>query len=451
VSRSLAIQARGLSKRYSLQSIAAQVEYRTLSEQIANCVSYPWRWLTQPKRTAENPGWFWALQDVDFDVQHGEVIGIIGRNGNGKSTLLKILSKITAPTRGYADMQGRVCSLLEVGTGFHPELTGSENIFLNGSILGMTRREIQNKYDAIVAFSEVEQFLNTPVKRYSSGMRVRLAFSVAAHMDPDILIIDEVLAVGDLAFQQKCLKRMSEFASTGRTILFVSHNMPAVESICKRTLLISQGQIVEDGETHAIVAKFVRSMTQQQLDLGSAEISLQDHTQRNRGSENILKRLRILDASGTPSCAIPLGSPCCIEIAFQSSTFKQGLAFSVTIHSDSGQRIGILHSRIQSRVVTQGEQRGVVRCQLDELPLLPGVYSLDIAVGTWDQVLDSIDQVAQISVLPTDYYQTGELPSTRHGVVVLQAHWTCIPAESIHPIPNLAVSDVSMPISNIHG
>ena len=179
----MAIRAQGLSKRYLLQSLASQAEYQTLSEQLASCASLPWRWLTR-QTVRESQGWFWALRDVDFDVQHGEVIGIIGRNGNGKSTLLKILSKITAPTHGHADMQGRVCSLLEVGTGFHPELTGSENIYLNGSILGMSRREIRQKYDAIVAFSEVEQFLNTPVKRYSSGMRVRLAFSVACPYGP---------------------------------------------------------------------------------------------------------------------------------------------------------------------------------------------------------------------------------------------------------------------------
>ncbi len=202
MSGSIAIKARGLSKRYSLESLESSVEYSTLAEQLAACASFPLRWMTG-KLPQKSRGWFWALQDIDFDIRHGEVIGIIGRNGNGKSTLLKILSRITAPSRGSAEMQGRVCSLLEVGTGFHPELTGSENIYLNGSILGMSRREIRRKYDEIVAFSEVEQFLNMPVKRYSSGMRVRLAFSVAAHLDPDILIVDEVLAVGDLAFQQR--------------------------------------------------------------------------------------------------------------------------------------------------------------------------------------------------------------------------------------------------------
>ncbi|MFN8447797.1 MAG: ABC transporter ATP-binding protein [Anaerolineae bacterium] len=203
---------------------------------------------------------FWALQDVSFEVKQGEVLGIIGRNGAGKSTLLKILSRITKPTVGYAEVYGRVGSLLEVGTGFHPELTGRENIFLNGAILGMTRREIQRRFDEIVDFAEVEQFLDTPVKRYSSGMYMRLAFAVAAHLDPEILIVDEVLAVGDAKFQEKCLGKMSEVAKGGRTVLFVSHNMNAVEELCTCAMLLNRGHIVQySNDVRAIITRYLKS------------------------------------------------------------------------------------------------------------------------------------------------------------------------------------------------
>src|SRR5215469_5191890 len=202
---------------------------------------------------------FWALKDISFEVEQGEVLGIIGRNGAGKSTLLKILSRITEPTRGRALLRGRVASLLEVGTGFHPELTGRENIDLNGAILGMRRAEIRRKFDEIVAFAQVEKFLDMPVKRYSSGMYVRLAFAVAAHLEPDILVVDEVLAVGDIAFQRKCLGKMGEVAGEGRTVLFVSHSMPAIKSLCSRALLLEGGKLVIDSDPDTAIAAYLRS------------------------------------------------------------------------------------------------------------------------------------------------------------------------------------------------
>ncbi len=419
----IAIKACGLAKRYALQTVSSPIEYQTLSDRLVELSQFPWRFLTGKNPRAES-AWFWALRDVDFEVRQGEVIGIVGRNGNGKSTLLKILSKITSPTQGYADLTGRVCSLLEVGTGFHPELTGSENIYLNGSILGMTRREIQTKFDAIVAFSEVEQFLHMPVKRYSSGMRVRLAFSVAAHLDPDILIVDEVLAVGDLAFQQKCLQRMSEFASTGRTVLFVSHNMPAIESLCPRTMLVSNGRIVADGPTNEVVPQFIKSMVRSEDGLDRAETDLCGHPRRTRSSKEILKTLRILDESGALSTGLPLGSACAFELSFHSQGIPSGLGFSIALSTPQGQRIGVLHSRIHARMVTNGEQSGVVKCVVDDLSLLPGEYIVDVAVGTWDKVLDSIDGAARITVLPTDYFQSGELPNSNQGALALKCRWS---------------------------
>lgn len=419
----LAVKACGLAKRYSLQRTSSPSEYQTLSDRLVEFSRMPWQLLSGTKARTEHE-WFWALRDVDFEIRPGEVVGIVGRNGNGKSTLLKILSKITSPTQGYADLTGRVCSLLEVGTGFHPELSGSENIYLNGSILGMSRREIQKKFEEIVSFSEVEQFLHMPVKRYSSGMRVRLAFSVAAHLDPDILIVDEVLAVGDLAFQQKCIQRMSEFASTGRTILFVSHNMPAIESLCQRTMLVSGGRIVADGPTNAIVPQFIKSMISSPDGLDHAETDLSVHPRRVRNSKEILHKLRILDDMGKPSTGIPLGTACSFELSFQSQGLPRGLGFCIALSTTQGQRVCVLHSRIHSRMVTDGEQSGVLQCQVDELPLLPGEYTLDVSVGTWDKVLDSVEGAARITVLPSDYFGTGELPNAQQGVFALKSRWS---------------------------
>jgi len=251
----VAIRAEGLGKRYRIG--APQARYRTLRETLTNMANAP---LTRPHPTSQrsnadraNDGHVWALKDVSFEVKRGEVVGIIGRNGAGKSTLLKILSRITEPTEGTVDLYGRVGSLLEVGTGFHPELTGRENIYLNGAILGMKRAEIERRFDEIVAFAEVEKFVDTPVKRYSSGMYLRLAFAVAAHLDPDILLVDEVLAVGDAAFQKKCLGKMEQVSHAGRTVLFVSHNMAAVRMLCAQSILLEEGRVACFGDTGTVI------------------------------------------------------------------------------------------------------------------------------------------------------------------------------------------------------
>jgi lipopolysaccharide transport system ATP-binding protein len=246
------IKVLGMGKRYRLGQVQG---YKTLRESLTG-------WLSRPLRrraTGPDPEEFWALRDISFEVKPGEVLGIIGRNGAGKSTLLKILSRITSPTEGFADLSGRVASLLEVGTGFHPELTGRENIYLNGAILGMSSAEIRRKFDEIVAFSEVEKFLDTPVKHYSSGMYTRLAFAVAAHLEPEILIVDEVLAVGDAQFQKKCMGKMGDVAREGRTVLFVSHNMPAVANLCSRAILLTRGRVAADGPAQEIVNRYISS------------------------------------------------------------------------------------------------------------------------------------------------------------------------------------------------
>jgi lipopolysaccharide transport system ATP-binding protein len=247
----VAVRARGVGKRYR---IGVQQRYRSLRDVLANAVTRPFK-----RGGVDAKGVFWALEDVTFDIEHGAAIGVIGRNGAGKSTLLKILSRITEPTNGQVDISGRVGSLLEVGTGFHPELTGRENIFLNGAILGMVKAEISRKFDEIVAFSEVERFLDTPVRHYSSGMYTRLAFAVAAHLEPEILIVDEVLAVGDAAFQRKCLGKMGDVATAGRTVIFVSHNMGAINRLCKSVIWLDKGRLIELGPTDDVVARYLSS------------------------------------------------------------------------------------------------------------------------------------------------------------------------------------------------
>ncbi|MBM4423653.1 MAG: ABC transporter ATP-binding protein [Chloroflexi bacterium] len=248
----VAIRVENLSKQYR---IGQREPYKTLRDTLAEAFMAPLHAFRSNGRTASEM--IWALRDVSFEVKHGEAVGIIGRNGAGKSTLLKILSRITEPTTGRAVIHGRVGSLLEVGTGFNPELTGRENIYLNGAILGMKRREIERKFDEIVAFAELEKFIDTPVKRYSSGMYMRLAFSVAAHLEPEILVVDEVLAVGDVEFQKKCLGKMGNVAEEGRTVLFVSHNMPAITALCSRAILLKQGAVAADGYSHDVVGEYL--------------------------------------------------------------------------------------------------------------------------------------------------------------------------------------------------
>lgn len=263
-----AISVANLSKKYKIGTPQFGA-YRSLREEITHTVTAPFRSLLSrngheevrrsTQKVKQSTDTIWALKDVSFEVKPGEVVGIIGRNGAGKSTLLKILSRITEPFSGRVEIHGRVCSLLEVGTGFHPELTGRENIYLNGAILGMSHRELKNRFDEIVAFSEIERFLDTPVKRYSSGMYVRLAFAVAAHLLPEILVVDEVLAVGDAAFQKKCLNKMQDIGHTGRTVLFVSHNMPAVTRLCSRVVLLNEGQVSSDGPAQVVTSEYLRS------------------------------------------------------------------------------------------------------------------------------------------------------------------------------------------------
>ena len=309
----LAIKVNNLGKQYH---IGAVQEQESTWQSITNSVTAPFRRagnLLKGRATgaAELNDAFWAVKDVSFEVSRGEIVGIIGRNGAGKSTLLKLLSRITEPTSGYADIYGRIGSLLEVGTGFHPELTGRENVFLNGAILGMVRSEIERKFDEIVEFSEVSRFIDTPVKHYSSGMQMRLAFAVAAHLDPEILVIDEVLSVGDAAFQKKCLDKMEEVEGQGRTVLFVSHNMPAVTRLCGRAILLDQGQILKDGPSSDVVSVYLNS------GLGVMSAREWPDVAKAPGNEIVrLRAIRVKTEAGEVQDAMDIRQPVGLEMEF---------------------------------------------------------------------------------------------------------------------------------------
>jgi lipopolysaccharide transport system ATP-binding protein len=331
------IKVSNLGKKYIIahDQPRRRREYRRFSEEVAAALTWPARMLGasrnghangQPKREE-----FWALRDVEFEVQQGEVVGIIGRNGAGKSTLLKLLSRITEPTTGRIELRGRVASLLEVGTGFHPELTGRENIFLNGAILGMSKAEIKRKFDEIVAFAEVERFLDTPVKRYSSGMHVRLGFAVAAHLEPEILIVDEVLAVGDADFQKKCLGKMRDVSTCGRTVLFVSHNMGAIRTICQRCILVANGRIDLDGEPAAIVTRYLNKNT--------VEISeyIPDPKKGLPGNELVrLLGIAVRGEGGAVGPAFPVDMPIKIEVKYRILQPVSGLRIGLQISGPDG-------------------------------------------------------------------------------------------------------------------
>jgi homopolymeric O-antigen transport system ATP-binding protein len=328
---------------------------------------------------------FWALRDVSFEVKQGEVLGIIGRNGAGKSTLLKILSRITEPDRGRAILRGRVASLLEVGTGFHPELTGRENIFLNGAILGMKRAEIKAKFEEIVAFAEVERFLDTPVKRYSSGMYVRLAFSIAAHLEPEILIVDEVLAVGDAEFQRKCLGKMGEVARGGRTVLFVSHNMAAVRSLTTRGILLDVGRVAACGTSEQVIQHYTL--------LTSRPAALQACRKWGKGTHTAIREVHLLDKDGCPAAQYIPGAPLRLEVVIDTDGTR-GLSLELFLTDAVRARLGLV-STYQFHGQTLPEKIGRYRAtvSLDPLWLASGNYSFDVATSMvnsdWDHIVES--------------------------------------------------------------
>lgn len=372
MSDDIAIRVNGLGKKYRISHETAS--YKTLGETITRAARAPFRRLTgeAPSRSTEE---FWALKDVSFEVKRGEVVGIIGRNGAGKSTLLKILSRITTPTEGTIEVHGRIGSLLEVGTGFHPELSGRENIYLSGSILGMKRSEIDAKFDEIVKFAEMEKFLDTPVKRYSSGMYVRLAFAVAAHLEPEILIVDEVLAVGDAAFQKKCLGKMGDVAKEGRTVLFVSHNMVAVKSLCSRALLLRDGRVAFEGQVEPAIDTYLkggRSLSYRKT--WDADI------ERPHNSSVAINQIAITGSSGTGLQEIHTDTPFNIEVDFEVFSESSTVGLTVIMYDEEERcvlsSINNLEKEWYSKLMPKGRYRST--CTIPGNFFNNGKYSIDI-------------------------------------------------------------------------
>ena len=416
-----ACRAERLGKRYRVSRAAPRGNfgYRTLQEELVRLATAPWRRFRN-RPSAEQSEDFWAIRDADFEIQRGEVVGIIGRNGAGKSTLLKILSRITKPTTGRVELQGRVGSLLEVGTGFHPELTGRENIYLNGAILGMSRREIDRNFDEIVAFAEVERFLDTPVKRYSSGMYVRLAFAVAAYLEPEILIVDEVLAVGDMAFQRKCLGRMKEVGRTGRTVLFVSHNMPAVESLCTRAILLDEGRVVRDGEVADLVGEYRRRTMALQARGGVPF----------RGEGRVLRSATLLDIEGAPTNFIPLGGEFRLRIGIETPEPIRYPTLGVGIDDANGQRMLTVHTP-QSRIgVEELEGHCAVDCRISEFPLAPGDYWVKVALSVGGSEVDSEERALHFTVVDGELFSEGR--GFQRGCCVAPSNWEYVGTGRFH-------------------
>ncbi len=422
----LAISAVQLAKLYRIGG--PRRAYDRLGDRLVDGLLAPARRLSRVLRgdsrsAADLEEEIWALKEVSFEVEHGEVVGVIGRNGAGKTTLLKLLSRITVPTTGYADLYGRVGSLLEVGTGFHPELTGRENVYLNGAILGMSRPEIASRFDQIVEFAGIEKFIETPVKHYSSGMYVRLAFSVAAHLDPDILLIDEVLAVGDMAFQQKCLERMGEVAGGGRTVLFVSHNMALVERVCTRGIYIEEGRIVFDGTIQMAISEYLASLS------GPAVSDLSTRTDREGLGQVRLTMVEVNRPNSETDHILRAGSPA--RISIHVDQMIPGLDCAISIYDHMGAPVSVLRSKFRSpsdEVYVAGNGTvPVLTCDIDELPLLPGRYRMDVAILGDDRMQDFVRSASAFDVVEGNLRGRPMLSDKRFRVQ-MPHHWT-IPRE----------------------
>ena len=419
-----AIEVEGLSKRYQIGIAGGGAGYQTFREAITHALTAPLRRFRFLRGEVQEAETIWALEDVDFSVQPGEVVGVIGRNGAGKSTLLKILSRITEPTRGRVTIRGRVASLLEVGTGFHPELTGRENIYLNGAILGMSRREITAKYDEIVEFAEVERFMDTPVKRYSSGMQVRLAFAVAAHLEPEILIVDEVLAVGDVRFQRKCLGRMRAVATSGRTVLFVSHNMQAVESLCTRAIRLDEGRLVMDADPPSVVQAYLMqdletSVTAEWLDLATAP-----------GDEVVrLRRASVRPLDGQPTDPITMSTPVVLE--FECEHLQPGQYSNINFHLlTEGEVVAFTSSPDATEFESAaGFPVGLIRsrCLIPGDLLKDGRHRVRVRLVRNRQIIASCEEALVFDVLPASERMGGYYGKTL-GAVRPKLNWEVTPA-----------------------
>jgi lipopolysaccharide transport system ATP-binding protein len=406
------IQVEKLSKRFEIGERETHV---TLRDAIARKFAAPFR--ANGKRGTEV---LWALSDVSFEVKQGDVLGLIGRNGAGKSTLLKILSRITRPTIGWAKVRGRISSLLEVGTGFHPELTGRENVFLNGAILGMSKKELVQKFDEIVAFAEIERFIDTPVKRYSSGMYVRLAFAVAAHLDPDILLVDEVLAVGDLQFQKKCMGKMQDVSSKGRTIIFVSHSMNSVATLCQSAILLEKGKVLFHSDNVLDVVRRYTSPIE-----AAHTIDLSRHP--NRISRTAaFQEISMVDEDRGPTHSFPPGAMVLIRLRVEPPNAIRSPRVSIGFTDARGERIFAIGTHIGGGIISSIDGPSTLCIRFTVPPLVPGEYTLDI--GFYDRTGIPLDQIiggAVMEVQRNGYLSMLDEHNVYTGHIMVRSEWTC--------------------------
>jgi lipopolysaccharide transport system ATP-binding protein len=420
------IKVENLSKKYIIgHQQEGRSNYTALRDVISNGAKSLIQKIKHPTKSNNNKyEEFWALDDVSFEIKRGEAVGIIGRNGAGKSTLLKILSRITEPTKGKVSIKGRVASLLEVGTGFHPELTGRENIYLNGAILGMSRLEIKKKFDEIVDFAEVEKFLDTPVKRYSSGMYVRLAFAVAAHLEPEILVVDEVLAVGDAAFQKKCLGKMGDVAEKeGRTVLFVSHQMAAILSLCNKGYLLHQGKLIDKGSTQAVINKYLESTVY------NYSQPLKDR--KDRQGDGTARFTSIKVNSDDNKETIFCNSRLEITIGYSSCESLHNATFAIGIFDISNVEIYFLDSDSTRELPNMLPSEGEIKCCIDSINLTPGECYINIALvkgGLLEggSIIDYVQNAISFTVEPIDFYRSGKLPPRSWSMCLIQHKWKLI-------------------------
>jgi lipopolysaccharide transport system ATP-binding protein len=417
----LVIRVETLSKRFR---IGRREPYLALRDVLASALTAPFRAIRPSAKAGERQpdDVIWALKDVSFEVGRGEVVGIIGRNGAGKSTLLKILSRITRPTAGWAMVKGRLGSLLEVGTGFHPELTGRENIYLNGAILGMKKAEIDRKFDEIVAFAEVQQFIDTPVKHYSSGMYVRLAFAVAAHTDPEILLVDEVLAVGDAAFQKKCLGKMGAVANEGRTVLFVSHNMAAIANLCRRVILLDGGRAVDDGSSSSVVDSYLKALAV------TASTRLGERVDR-RGNQSLrILAFQMWNERGERISQAMSGENLTIALPYEGRDGEplRKVHVAIGVHGKYDERLCHLSTTVSSGDFAEIPSKGTLLCRVPRLPLQPGRYSVNVFCMVAGNVADWVQGAGSIDVTAGDFFKTGKLPPADQGAFLVEHAWEVV-------------------------
>ena len=420
----IALRVKGLGKRYRLgpqdSAGGGMYRYKSLRDSLGSLSKYPLRTLRHAvvRKPMDEDNSFWALKDVSFEVKKGEVVGIIGRNGAGKSTLLKVLSRITKPTTGRVDLFGRVGSLLEVGTGFHPELSGRENIYLNGAVLGMTRAEVKAKFDEIVAFSEIEKFLDTPVKQYSSGMYMRLAFAVAAHLESEILIVDEVLAVGDAEFQKKCMGKMREVGSTGRTVLFVSHNMSSISALCGRGCLLRRGSLVEDGPAAKVISHYFNG------DTAHEAVELSMHPNRSLKYAPCFTDLSTLNKDGAPRDAFAIGELLCVRLRIQGARPIPNARVGIGFTNAWDERIAAVATYLSPDSLGHLDGPSIVVCKFTVPPLIPGKYYLDVSLdsGSGNRI-DEVRGAAAIEIEESGYLG-GTYPYFREmGPILVPSRW----------------------------